>query len=205
MSWLDLGETPRASESWDGQIKEAGACAACKTEAPFAMERDDKHKARWRELLAVVRQRAARREEDLLARLHQVEKSLEAEVANRPERVVEKWRNQEVIDKAEAEAERAFRSREKAWQAMCEVRLLHREAQQGQCRCGKRADRCPELAIVGSYPGILEWEREQIRRLQDHLPHALPRNHPVCLDPRLLRNYDESGNELGDATEADAG
>lgn len=41
------------------------------------------------------------------------------------------------------------RSRENAWQALCEIRLLHRDASDGKCRCGKRYDDCPEVQIVG--------------------------------------------------------
>jgi len=67
------------------------------------------------------------------------------------------------IEEAKTEAQRAFRSRENAWQALCLVRLHHREGQPGQCRCSRRLDLCETAQRKGLY-------------------HALPHGHPAMLD-----------------------
>lgn len=108
---------------------------------------------------------------------------LEQELSNRPEKVVERYVDLQVLQEAEAEAQRAFRSRENAWQALCEVRLIHREGEPGRCRCGLRIDKCKVALIVDRYPGLEKWEMEQISRLRMDLDHRLPDGHPAVLDP----------------------
>jgi hypothetical protein len=88
------------------------------------------------------------------------------------------------LEEAREEADRAFRSRENAWQALCMVRLLHREGQPGQCRCGLRLDRCKTAQIVDHYPALEKWEKEQVLRLRRGLSHNLPEGHPAVLDRR---------------------
>ena len=46
------------------------------------------------------------------------------------------------------------------------MRLLHREVDDGKCRCGQRMDRCAVAQIVGRYPGLRRWEEEQVKRLR---------------------------------------
>ena len=103
---------------------------------------------------------------------------------DRPERIVERYVDQQELEDARAEAVRAFRSREKAWQALCEIRLIHREGTPGRCRCGQRLDACKIAQIVDRYPGLELWENEQYRRLRNDQDHMLPDSHPAVLDPR---------------------
>lgn len=70
------------------------------------------------------------------------------------------------------------------WQALCEIRLLHREASDGRCLCGKRHADCQEAQIVGYYPGLAEWEKEQWVRYRNYEDHALPDHHPALTNPR---------------------
>jgi hypothetical protein len=109
---------------------------------------------------------------------------LEQELRDRPKEIVERYIDQGVLDEAQAEADRAFRSRENAWQALCEIRLLHREREPGRCRCGQRLDTCKIARIVDRYPGLEKWENDQIQRLRDHQDHRLPAGHPAVLDPK---------------------
>src|SRR5262249_15912877 len=108
----------------------------------------------------------------------------EQELRDRPTRIIERYVDRQELDDAKAEADRAFRSRENAWQALCEIRLLHREGVSGRCGWGKRLDRCDIAAIVDRYPGLERWEKEQIQRLRNNLDHKLPDGHPAVLDPR---------------------
>jgi hypothetical protein len=107
---------------------------------------------------------------------------LEQELHDRPTRPVHHWVDQDELEKAREEAQRAFRSRENAWQALCEIRLLHREGQAGQCRCGLRLDRCKIVQIVDHYPALEKWEKEQLSRVRGGLTHNLPEGHPAVLD-----------------------
>lgn len=90
----------------------------------------------------------------------------------------------DALQSARSEADRAFRSREMAWQALVEVRLLHREEDE-RCRCGLRVDRCSVAQIVDLYPALRGWEDEQAERLRRAANLTLfPDAHPAVLDRR---------------------
>jgi hypothetical protein len=155
-------------------------CPACHDHGPAAMAADRAHIELWR---AVVRSRQRdhdAKEAQLMSRISELEQKLR----DRPEKIVERYVDLQELNEARDEARRAFRSRENAWQALCMVRLLHREGQPAQCRCGLRLDRCETAQIVNHYPGLEKWEKEQIHRLRNGCDHNLPDGHPVILDPR---------------------
>ena len=138
------------------------------------------HAELWREL-ARLRQRDHDAAE---VRLRNQIAELKRELRDRPTQTVDRWVDRDELEEARREARRAFRSREDAWQALCMVRLLHREGQPGQCRCGLRLDRCKVAQIVDQYPGLEKWEKEQVSRMRSGLTHELPDDHPAILDPR---------------------
>ncbi len=146
----------------------------------MTLRSDPEHIQLWQKLLA-----DRQREHDkAVAQLRDRIAALERELHERPEKVVERWHGAAEIEAAKAEAQRAFRSRQNAWQALCEIRLLHREASDGRCRCGKRYADCPEAQIVGYYPGLAKWEKEQWERYRNYEDHALPDRHPALTNPR---------------------
>jgi hypothetical protein len=144
------------------------------------MERDRVHIGLWRSLS----QSHAHAHRTEAARLRSRITELEQELADRPEKEVVSYVGEDEIRGANEEAGRAFRSRERAWQALCEIRVLHRERDEGRCQCGLRIDRCQIAEIVARYPALLKWEAEQIRRLRsnDWRGHMLPDGHPAVLD-----------------------
>lgn len=154
-------------------------CPDCHDHGASAMERDTKHVALWRSL-ASVQQREHNTEAE---RLWRQISELEQELRDRPEQIVTRYIGQQELNEAHAEAERAFRSRENAWQALCLVRLHHREGQPGRCRCGLHLDRCETAKVVDHYPGLEKWERAQVERLRGGLDHKLPDEHPAVIDP----------------------
>jgi hypothetical protein len=113
------------------------------------MARDRAHIQVWRELASA--QRRSHRAEATLLKDRIAE--LEQEPRARPKETLERYVDQDELDGARAKAERAFRSRENAWQGLCEVRLIHREGEPGWCRCSQRLDRCKVAMIVDRYPG----------------------------------------------------
>jgi hypothetical protein len=136
-------------------------CRECHAHGPVAMARDRAHIQVWRELASTQR-RSHRAEATLLKdRIAELEQELRA----RPEEIIERYVDRDELDGARAEAERAFRSRENAWQALCEVRLVHREGEPGRCRCGQRLDRCKVAMIVDRYPGL---EKGRTSRFAGH-------------------------------------
>jgi hypothetical protein len=155
-------------------------CNDCKPHQGMTLRSDPEHIKLWKSLLD-DRQRGHNHE---VSHLQGRIADLERELQERPEKVVERWHGTDEIEAADAKAQRAYRSRENAWQALCEIRLLHREASDGKCRCGKRYDDCPEAQIVGSYPGLAKWEKEQWERYHRYETHGLPDNHPALVDPR---------------------
>lgn len=155
-------------------------CADCREHQGMTLRSDPEHIRLWQSLL----DQQQREHERVVARLGARIEDLERELQDRPEKLVERRIGEDELNTARAEADRAFRSRENAWQALTEIRLIHRESDHGQCRCGKRMDRCPEAQIVDRYPALARWEEEQVRRFRDGLSHGLPVNHPAVLDPR---------------------
>jgi hypothetical protein len=138
------------------------------------------HAELWRELDRSRQHERDAREAQLRNRIAE----LEQELHDRPKQIVERYVDRDELKEAREEADRAFRSRDNAWQALCMVRLTHREGQPGQCRCGLRLDRCKMAQIVDHYPGLEKWEKEQVSRKRRGLAHALPEGHPALLDPR---------------------
>ena len=155
-------------------------CNECKQHAGHQMQMNTEHVKAWEALTERLRAEHAAQ----LSQLRDETAQLQQELVNRPEKVVERYIDADDLEAAQNEAERAFRSRENAWQALSEVRVLHREVGDGKCRCGRRFDRCPVAQIVERYPGVRAWEKEQVQRLRRGDPHALPDAHPAVLDPR---------------------
>jgi len=155
-------------------------CPSCHEHGPNTLEASRVHAEVWRDLARSRQRERDSREAQLRDRIAE----LERELNDRPERTVTRWVDLDELEEARDEAQRAFRSRENAWQSLCMVRLLHREGQAGQCRCGLRLDRCKTAEIVDHYPGLVKWEKEQVRRLRAGQSHNLPEGHPAILDRR---------------------
>lgn len=174
---------------WDVCVTDTGGfygrdrqqtCPPCHDHGPFMMAANRAHIDLWQSLA-----RGRQRNHDATeARLERRITELEQEIRDRPTQTVERYVDRDKLEAAREEAERAFRSRENAWQALCMVRLIHREGQPDQCRCGLRLDRCKVAPIVDHYPGLEKWEKEQVHRLRNGLDHNLPEGHPVLLDAR---------------------
>lgn len=160
-------------------IPSYGTCLPCYEHVAKGGDRDQVHIDLWR-TFARARRRAHDAEvQRLRAQLAQKQRELE----KRPEKLVELYVGQDELDEAEAEAQRAFRSREHAWQALSEVWVLHREGDPGRCRCGLRLDRCDVAQIIERYPALNDWVKEQFSRRQRGQVHMLPDGHPAVIDP----------------------
>lgn len=177
--WSEVRQLGRIPAQTDTR-NDGTRCADCGPHAGFALQSDRDHLRLWRELLADHDDQHAREATGLRERID----ALEQQLRDRPERVVDRYVDLGELQLARAEADRAFRSREHAWQALTEIRLLHREDDAGQCRCGTRADKCPVALIVDRYPALRAWEDEQVDRLRRGESHALPDGHPAVLDRR---------------------
>lgn len=117
---------------------------------------------------------------------------LAEEVTKRPTNVVYRNLDQETVNEALSSRDAAFRSRDRAFRALCEVWLLHRDAGSGRCRCGRPHSQCNTAAIVDHYPSLEAWERKQWERMRQHLDHWLPRKHPAVIDPKWRPNDGEA-------------
>lgn len=155
-------------------------CDDCKPHQGSTFRSDPEHIELYKALLSAEE----REHGNEVTRLNGRIADLERELQERPEKLVERWHGADEIQAATDEQQRAFRSRQNAWQALCEIRLLHREASDGKCRCGKRFKDCPEAQIVGYYPGLARWEKQEWERYKKYEDHALPERHPALTDPR---------------------
>lgn len=173
-------DTCIAATGWHNSEDRQRTCRECHDHGPSTMAANRTHIEVWRSLAC-----AQRRDHDAeAARLRRQISELEQKLRERPENIVERYVDQQELEDANAEAQRAFRSRENAWQALCEIRLIHREGESERCRCGERLDNCKIAKIVCHYPGLEAWENEQYRRLRTGQDHGLPDGHPAVLDPR---------------------
>ena len=187
--WGEIPTYSRPLQRGSSGTANNSVCQECKPHAGFQMQMNTEHVKAWEAL-------AERRSAEHAAQVSQLRAEIakiRQELVSRPEKVVEKYIDAGVLESAQDEAQRAFRSRQSAWQALTEVRLLHREVDDGKCRCGLRMDRCPVAQIVERSPGLRRWEEEQVKRLRRGEPHALPDAHPAVLDPRwrLPSEYDD--------------
>jgi hypothetical protein len=106
------------------------------------------------------------------------------ELDERPEKEVVKYIGEDEINAAEEERQRAFASRQRAWQALSEIHSRHRERNEGQCQCGRPFDKCGDAQIIAGYPAFTNWLTAELARLRRHLDCALPASHPARFDPR---------------------
>lgn len=112
--------------------------------------------------------------------------SLQQVLDDRPEKQVVKYVNLDKLEEATREQERAFRSRQNAWQALSEVRVFHRERDPGQCQCGARYEKCKVAEIVDRYPALAKWEATEVAKLRRGQPSGLPENQIARLDARWM-------------------
>lgn len=155
-------------------------CRDCIDHAGFNMRMSTEHIPLWQEYVAAVEAEGRQAVAEVEARLARVQE----ELRQRPERVVEKYINQEDVQAAKDEASRAFRSREMAWRELSAVGILHTELEREKCRCGKSRRLCPEAAIVESVRGLPAWEARQAAEHRAGRPHYLPDGHPALIDHR---------------------
>ena len=156
------------------------------------------HRRDWPILLDAVESAHAQE----VARLKADIAKAEAETAEarrllqlRPERVVEKYVDADKLRAAEDEADRAFRSRERAWGALCVIRLQHRDMGSGRCRCGLVQAKCATARLLrDSFPMLDRWERDQARRIVERLPHGLPADHPAVLSRHVAQRLAATGD-----------
>lgn len=172
--WSDCGVDMSRADDRPRQRR----CPECHGHAEDTPEAGQAHIRMWKTLARSRKQDHEKVEEQLSERITE----LEQELRDRPTRPVHHWVDRNELEEAHEKAERAYRSRESAWRALCEIRLLHREGEAGHCRCGERLDRCKIAQIVDRYPGLEKWETGQVRRLRAGESHELPDGHPAVLD-----------------------
>lgn len=153
-------------------------CRDCIDHAGFGLRMASDHIPLWREYVASVEEEWGRRLADAEQRVTEAK----AELARRPEKIVEKYVNEEDISAARAEAERAFVSREYAWRAMSALGVLHAELPEGECRCRKSRRSCAEAELVEGVIGLRAWEARQAAEYRAGRRHFLPEGHRALID-----------------------
>jgi hypothetical protein len=148
--------------------------------AGFGLRMASEHVPLWQAYVQAVEAEAATNLSEAEARTEQARRQLEA----RPERVVEKYLNEADIVAAKHQAQRAYTSREYAWQALSALGLLHVEQPEGQCRCGKVRRSCAEAQLVNGVNGLRQWEARQAEAHRQGHRHYLPDGHPALIDYR---------------------
>lgn len=156
-------------------------CKPCWEHADAAgFKRDEDHIELWRALLnarvGALRGEIGQLKAHLAAAQHELDE--------KPEKEVVKYVGQDEIRAAQEESQRAFASRQRAWQALSEIQCLHRERNNGQCQCRRRFEACEEAQIIARYPALMDWVKDELERRNRGLSCDLPENHPVWFDPK---------------------
>jgi hypothetical protein len=167
-------------------------------------KRDTDHVQMWKtyHVAETVRHRAtAQRDEQIAAQSQQritelTEKLSDAEHVLRTGHAtdaVANWLESVQVQEAEAKADRAYRSRDRVAAALWEVNEVHNDDDHdGTCACGKRLSACKESAIIGPLTEFLNnWERRQVERARQGLPHHLPDSHPSASGRSTMRRWEE--------------
>jgi hypothetical protein len=156
-------------------------CRTCWEHAAAAWsKRDADHIELWREL---INSRVGK----LGGEIRQLKDQLAAaqqELDERPEKEVVKYIGEDEIRAAQEEAQRAFASRQRAWQALSQIQAMHRERNDGRCQCGLQFTKCKEAQIISGYPALIDWVKDELARLNCGLDCDLPDKHPARFDPR---------------------
>lgn len=155
-------------------------CAACMPHRGSNMQANAEHLTLWRDYVRDLEQEHA----DVVDGLRRRIQGLEQQLAERPEKIVEKWLNQDIVETAQAEAQRAFRSRARAWGGLLSVRVRHHETVNGRCRCSKPMKDCLDAQTVSLYGGLDKFENEQVALLRQGRRNDLPADHPARIDPK---------------------
>lgn len=186
-SW-DVAPRPVRTAGNSAGLPGAGpaVCADCTrhmgNDGSTAIRRDRQHVELWANTAtALLEERDADHTREV-ARFQAEIAGRDKQLADRPERVVYQNLDQQTVWEAEEQRDHAFRSRDQAFRTLTEIRLLHREADGGSCRCGTRG--CPVFEILGGYRALESWEAKQIERMKKGRDHLLPPGHPAVLDRR---------------------
>lgn len=154
-------------------------CRTCWEHATAAgFKRDEDHIELWRALLNARVRKLGGEIVHLRSQLAAAQQELEA----RPEKEILKYVGRDEINAALEEAQRAFASRQRAWQALAEIQCLHRERNNGQCQCGIRFSECKEAQIIARYPALVNWVKGELGRLNRGFDSDLPEKHPARFD-----------------------
>jgi hypothetical protein len=150
-----------------------------------ALRRDRQHVAAWEGAWEHTAGQAAQAHADEVERLrsaHAAEvEQLRTQLESRPVRLVDG--DAQARADAEAERDKAYRSRDHAYATLAEVWVEHRgSSPDGHCRCGLR--KCRTRDLLTDHAGLRQWTERQVQRLNDGLTCSLPERHPARLDPR---------------------
>ena len=147
------------------------------------MQKDKEHIELWRSLVARRQREHGREVKQLEAQLD----CLRQELDDRPEKHVVKYIDADILEAANQEKSRAFRSRLRAYQALAEILALHRERTPGHCQCGDSFPDCQVAQILYGYQNFTHWVDDQIIRQRRERISDLPADFPARYDPRWKR------------------
>src|SRR5579875_264194 len=150
-------------------------------------KRESEHFAQWQRdrELALERQRA--QSVAAIERLTDQVRQLEQQLADRPVRIVEQNLDQQAVNEASAERDRAYRSRDAAYALLAELRSLHHDTGSGICSCRRPVRQCPETELIDGSSAYRQWELRQQERLRRGQWSELPAAHPARTNPRWLQ------------------
>ena len=147
------------------------------------MQKDTEHIELWRSLVTRREREHNRKVNQLQAELGLLSQKLD----ERPEKHVVKYIDADLLERANDEKSRAFRSRLRAYQELAEILALHRERTSGRCQCGDSFPDCRVAQILYGYKNFMQWVDDQIIRLRREGTCDLPDNFPARFDPKWKR------------------
>lgn len=177
----------------DGLPARPSLCGICTRhwgDGPAAVKRRDQdHYEQWQhdaELLHEGHRAELARRDESIAELQATVGELRVELDERPVRVVRENLDQETVDQANDERQRAFAARDSAYRLIAQFRAAHHDTGRGTCKCGMSVEKCEVTELINSDRSYLRWEARQLETIRLHGSYSskLPRGHPALINPR---------------------
>ena len=158
-------------------------------------KRNRDHLLMWRENLLLRLQEQKDAFEIQKNALITLNRKMESELESRPTQTIVENLDQEIVDKALAEKDEAWRYRDLAFGIISTVRQQHRSDSKGICHCSLGLEKCATHKIFvddpnGMEKALLKWESDKKSQYDSgnsyYFGGVIPSAHPMITNPKWV-------------------
>jgi hypothetical protein len=181
---------PRVPDGLPAKVTVCGICTRHLGNSPADVKRRDQdHFEQWAqdaELLTEEYRDALAKRDEHIEQLRAAIGQLEQKLDERPVRVVHENLDQEAVDGAYRDRDRALVARDAAYRLVAQFRSSHHDTGRGTCKCGVIMAKCDVTKIIDSDRSFLRWEASQCALVgrNGRFSSKLPEGHPALINSR---------------------